>query len=85
MAVRRNILNKKRLNQEFKAIKLLLKNLAICKPSVRFLFRLNGKTMFIKPSCSSEIEAVKNVFGGSIFSRLIHVERELPSYVCHVL
>ncbi|OXU25513.1 hypothetical protein TSAR_009331 [Trichomalopsis sarcophagae] len=76
MPVRRNILtNKKRMNQELKAIELLLKMFSICKPSVRFMLRVNGKTVFTKISCKTVTEAVRSVYGSQIFPKLTHITK----------
>ncbi|KAJ8686741.1 hypothetical protein QAD02_022535 [Eretmocerus hayati] len=75
MPVRRNILNnKKRISQEIKAVELLLKNYAICKPSVRIMYRVNSNIVFTKPSCKTIKEAIKSVLGLQIFSKLFQME-----------
>lgn len=77
MPVRRNILsNKKRINQEIKAVELLLKTYAICKPLVKFIYRVNSNVIFAKPSCKSVKEAVKLVLGIQAFSKLKHIEKK---------
>lgn len=76
MPVRRNILsNKKRINQEIKAVELLLKTFAICKPSTRFMYRVNSNICFTKPSCKNIQEALKIVLSGKCFSKLTYIKK----------
>ncbi|KAL7288130.1 hypothetical protein TKK_0017793 [Trichogramma kaykai] len=75
MPVRRNLLTKKRLNQEIKAIETLLKAYAICKPSVRFVFRVNSTVIFTKAICKSDIDSIKCVMGIQVFSKMTHVKK----------
>ncbi|XP_023245678.1 PMS1 protein homolog 1-like [Copidosoma floridanum] len=76
MPVRRNILNnKKRITQEIKAVELLLKNYAMCMPSIRFVYRVNSNVVFMKSSHKSLIESVKSVLGMQLYTRLYHIEK----------
>ena len=78
MPVRRNILNnKKRINQEIKAVEILLKTFAICKPSVRILLRVNRNVVFTKPSCKNTSEALKAVLGMQTFSKLTCIKKNI--------
>lgn len=75
--VRRNIINnKKRINQEIKAVEILLKTYAICKPGVKFIFRVNSNVNFARPSCKDIKEAIKLVLGIQNFSRLNHIQKK---------
>lgn len=67
--------NKKKINQEIKAIEILLKTYCICQPSIRFTFRVNSDIIFTKSSCKNVSEAFKAVIGVQKFSKLTHLQK----------
>jgi DNA mismatch repair ATPase MutL len=76
MPVRRNILNNiKKVNQEIKAVEILLKSYAICKPSIKFMFRVNSNMIFTKSSDKDIFETLKCILGTQVFSKLTYIEK----------
>lgn len=79
MPVRRSILsNKKRINQEVKAVEILLKTYAISEPKVKFMYRVNSTVNFSKPSCRDVWDAVKLVLGVQTYSKMKHISQSEP-------
>lgn len=88
MPVRRNILNnKKRINQEIKALELLLKTYAICHPTIRFKFTVNSNIIFAKSTCKHISEALRSVLGMQLFSKLTYIKKSFSnvSYIVNFL
>ncbi|XP_058804620.1 DNA mismatch repair protein MutL-like isoform X2 [Phymastichus coffea] len=76
--VRRNLLTKKRIDQEMKAVEILLKSYAICQPSIRLTFRINSSTIFTKLNCKNVVEAFKGIVGVQTFYKMAYMKKCFP-------